>query len=207
MSTKQIRCDWAGSDARMLAYHDEEWGVPLHDDRGLFEFLALEGAQAGLSWKTILNKREGYRRALRPIRSGASRPLRPPSHRDAARKSGHRAQSLEGRKHDQQRKGSARSAKGVRKLRSIHLELRRTESRRKIAGAGSATSQPVTPESDAMSKALKQRGFRFVGTTICYAFMQATGMVNDHIVACYRTQRLVCRPRSRRVLPSTMRLR
>jgi DNA-3-methyladenine glycosylase I len=186
MTTKKDnRCDWAGSDARMLAYHDEEWGVPLHDDRGLFEFLVLEGAQAGLSWKTILDKREGYRRAFAQFD-----PAR------VARFDRRRIETLlknpaivRNRLKVESAVSNAKAVLAVQKefgsfdrfIWSFVGQKPKDNRWRRQRDVPASTA-----ESDAMSKALKQRGFRFVGTTICYAFMQATGMVNDHIVACYR---------------------
>jgi DNA-3-methyladenine glycosylase I len=184
-ASKTIRCDWAGNDPRMLAYHDEEWGVPLHDDRGLFEFLVLEGAQAGLSWKTILDKREGYRCAF--ARFDPAR---------VARFDRRRIETLlENPAIVRNRLKVESTVSNAKALRLVQKEfgsfdrfvwtfvggapkINRWRTQRDVPAS--------TAESDAMSKALKERGFRFVGTTICYAFMQATGMVNDHIVGCYR---------------------
>jgi DNA-3-methyladenine glycosylase I len=185
MGTKQIRCDWAGSDARMLAYHDEEWGVPLHDDRGLFEFLVLEGAQAGLSWKTILDKREGYRTAFAQFD-----PAR------VARFDRRRIETLLANpaivRNRLKVESTISNAKAVLAVQKEFGSFDRFiwsfvgQKPKKNRWRRQRDVPASTAESDAMSKALKQRGFRFVGTTICYAFMQATGMVNDHIVACYR---------------------
>ncbi len=178
------RCGWAKGDA-YIAYHDTEWGVPLHDDRALFEFLVLEGAQAGLSWSTILNKREQYRRSFDNF--------------DAALVARYDSVKIEELLADP---GIVRNRLKIESAISnaaVFLDVQR--------GFGSfgayiwqfTGGRPIqnrwrnlaevpasTPESDAMSKALKKRGFRFVGTTICYAFMQATGMVNDHVVTCFR---------------------
>jgi DNA-3-methyladenine glycosylase I len=171
----------------MLAYHDEEWGVPLHDDQGLFEFLVLEGAQAGLSWKTILDKREGYRRAFAQF--------------DPARVARFDRRRIEvllanpaivrNRLKVESAVSNAKALLAVQKEfgsfdRFVWSFVGHTPKHNRWRRQRDVPAS--TEESDAMSKALKQRGFRFVGTTICYAFMQATGMVNDHIVGCYRHQ-------------------
>jgi DNA-3-methyladenine glycosylase I len=186
MATKKhLRCDWAGSDPRMLAYHDQEWGVPLHDDRGLFEFLVLEGAQAGLSWRTILDKREGYRTAFAEFD-----PAR------VARFDRRRVETLltnpaivRNRLKVESTVSNAKALLAVQKEygsfdRFVWGFVDHTPKLNRWRRQGDVPAS--TPESDAMSKTLKQRGFRFVGTTICYALMQATGMVNDHLVDCYR---------------------
>ena len=169
----------------MLAYHDQEWGVPLHDDRGLFEFLVLEGAQAGLSWKTILDKREGYRTAF-----AGFDPAR------VARFDRRRVETLltnpaivRNRLKVESAVSNAKALLAVQKEygsfdRFIWGFVDHTPKLNRWRRQGDVPAS--APESDAISKALKQRGFRFVGTTICYAFMQATGMVNDHLVDCYR---------------------
>jgi DNA-3-methyladenine glycosylase I len=178
---ERVRCGWAKNDLA-IRYHDEEWGVPVHDDGTLFEFLILEGAQAGLSWDTILQKRENYRAAFAGFDPKA-----------VAR-------------FDQRKQGKLLLNPGIVRNR---LKVSSTVSNAKAFLAvqkefGSFDAYiwqfvggkpkvnvgikvPVTTqESDAMSKDLQKRGFRFVGSTICYAFMQATGMVNDHAVACFR---------------------
>ena len=181
-----VRCGWARlTNPLYLAYHDREWGVPLRDDRRLFEMLVLEGAQAGLSWETILNKRAAYRRAFDrfdPVKvAGYGR-------RDVAR--------------------LMRDAGIVRNRLKIeaaianaqaYLEVKREHQRfahylwgfvggepKRNAFRTLKEIPPRTAESDAMAKDLKKRGFKFVGSTICYAFMQATGMVNDHLTGCFR---------------------
>jgi DNA-3-methyladenine glycosylase I len=184
------RCPWAGTDPRMIAYHDEEWGVPVHDDRLLFEFLILEGAQAGLSWQTILNKRDAYREAF-----AGFDPAR------VARFDSRRIERLMGNPGIVRNRLKIESA--VSNARAF-LELQREAGSfdrfvwsfvggsPKINRRRSLRSVPArTRESDALSDALRQRGFRFVGSTICYAFMQATGLVNDHIVSCYRYREVV----------------
>ena len=182
----KARCTWAGTtDPLMIAYHDEEWGVPLHDDRRLFEFLVLEGAQAGLSWRTILHKRENYRRAFHQFdpakvaRYGA---------RDIKRLLAD-AGIVRNRLKIESTIDNARAfLKVCEEFGSFDGYIWRFVDGKPIHnGWKSMRDIPAkTTESDAMSKDLKQRGFRFVGSTICYAHMQATGMVNDHTVDCFR---------------------
>ena len=183
--SKQIRCSWAGSDPLMMAYHDKEWGVPVHDDRLLFEFLTLEGAQAGLSWQTILNKREGYREAFANFD-----PAR------VARFNRTRIESL--LKNPAIVRNRLKVESTVSNARAVLVVQREFGSLDRFLwdNVGAATKvnrwrqagqvPASTAQSDALSKVLKQRGFRFVGSTICYAFMQATGMVNDHLTTCFR---------------------
>jgi DNA-3-methyladenine glycosylase I len=179
------RCPWCEVSELEIAYHDQEWGVPVHDDRRWFEFLILEGAQAGLSWDTILKKRENYRAAF-------------------ARVDPEKVARFGGRKRDALMKNPgivrnrlkiASAVTNAKAFLAVQREFgsfdryiwqytggkpkrNRWHVMRQVPAA--------TPESDAMSKDLKRRGFRFVGSTICYAFMQATGMVNDHLVTCFR---------------------
>ena len=179
------RCGWAPlEDPAYLAYHDEEWGVPLHDDARLFEMLTLEGAQAGLSWSTILHKREGYRRAFAGF--------------DPAKVARFDARKVERLMQD------ASIVRNRLKIESTIANARATLAVQKEFGSldtylwGLVGGAPLvnrwsggdipaeTPASRAMSKDLKRRGFRFVGPTVCYAFMQATGMVNDHVSPCFR---------------------
>jgi len=181
------RCAWAGSgtDPLMRRYHDEEWGVPVHDDRILFEFLILEGVQAGLSWQTVLLKRENYRRAFRDFDPDK-----------VARFTGEdtgRLLSDPGIIRNRLKVAAAvTNAKCVLKLRkefgSFDAYIWQFTGGRPIDHRiGSMGEIPATsPESDAMSADLKRRGFKFVGPTICYAFMQAVGMVNDHDTGCFR---------------------
>jgi len=179
------RCPWAGSDPRMIAYHDEEWGVPVHDDRLLFEFLILEGAQAGLSWSTILNKRDAYREAF-----AGFDPAR------VARFDSKRIKRLLGNAGIVRNRLKIESAvSNARALLAVQREAGGFDrfvwsfvgGSPKINRRRSMRNLPAhTRESDALSDALRQRGFRFVGSTICYAFMQATGLVNDHVVTCDR---------------------
>lgn len=178
------RCAWARSPA-MIAYHDREWGVPVHDDRVLFEFLTLEGAQAGLSWETILNKREAYRRALAafdPAKvarfSAARRAL-------LMQDAGIVRNRL---KIDSTVTNAAAFLVVQKEFGSFDRFLWDFTGGRPIRGRYRASQQvPARTElSDALSKELKRRGFRFVGTTICYAFLQAVGVMNDHTVDCFR---------------------
>ena len=179
-----VRCPWARNELS-IRYHDEEWGTPVHDDRALFEFLILEGAQAGLSWDTILKKRENYRAAFDNFD-----PAR------VARYDRKKVQSLlknEGIIRNKLKIHSAiRNAKAFLQVQkefdSFDSYIWRFVGGKPIVNARRAHEHiPASvPESDAMSKDLKKRGFNFVGTTICYAFMQATGMVNDHLVSCFR---------------------
>jgi DNA-3-methyladenine glycosylase I len=174
------RCPWSESNEHQIAYHDNEWGVPLHDDRMLFEFLILEGAQAGLSWDTVLKKRDNYRQAF--------------DHFDAEKIARYNSKKIE-------------SLRNRMKINSAVLNAQKFLEVQKEFGSFDAyiwqftggktlhnkwrdhNEVPAfTAVSDAMSKDLKKRGFKFVGTTICYAYMQATGMVNDHLQKCFRHQ-------------------
>jgi DNA-3-methyladenine glycosylase I len=186
MSRPVQRCPWSlAGNEHYVAYHDEEWGVPVRDDRIQFEFLILEGAQAGLSWSTILNKREGYREAFAGF--DAERIARF-GKRDVTR--------LMADPGIVRNRLKIESAIGNARLFLEHVEKRGSFSDYLWSFVGGKPVQhrlrragdtPVTtPESDAMSKDLKKRGFRFVGSTIMYAHMQATGMVNDHLVSCFR---------------------
>ena len=182
---KRIRCVWAGDDPLYVRYHDEEWGVPVHDDRVLFEFLILEGAQAGLSWITILRKREGYRRALDRF-----------DPEKVARYRAARIRKLladEGIVRNRLKIESAvRNAKAFLRVReefgTFDRYLWEFVGGKPIQNAWKTVKRiPArTAVSDALSKDLKRRGFNFVGSTICYAFMQAVGLVNDHTVDCYK---------------------
>jgi len=179
------RCDWAGNDPLMISYHDGEWGVPVHDDRKLFEFLVLEGAQAGLNWRTVLRKREQYRRAFRGFD-----PER------VARFGGKEVERLladpgiiRNRAKVESAVANARLFLEVREeMGSFDAYLWRFTGGRPIVNRFRKMSElpSQSRESVAMSGDLRARGFRFVGPTICYAFMQAVGMVNDHLVHCFR---------------------
>jgi len=179
------RCAWAGTDPLMVRYHDREWGVPVHRDRKHFEFLILEGAQAGLSWSTVLSKREAYRRAFsgfdpavvaRYLAANVRKLLRDPG-------------IIRNRLKIESAVGNARAFLAVRdEFGSFGAYCWRfVDGRPRVNRWKSIRQVPATSrESDAFSKDLKQRGFRFVGSTIIYAHMQAVGMVNDHLVDCFR---------------------
>jgi DNA-3-methyladenine glycosylase I len=177
----QPRCHWAKSPL-MIEYHDREWGVPVHDDRVLFEFLILEGAQAGLSWETILNKRENYRRAFDRFDA-----------RKVARYDAHKTRSLlKDAGIVRNRLKISATISNAKAFLAVQKEFGSFDKyiwhfvggTPKVNTDGNLPARSV--ESDAMSKDLKKRGFRFVGSTICYAFMQATGMVDDHAAHCFR---------------------
>ncbi len=185
IAAEQKSCSWPGADALMLAYHDTEWGVPVRDDRKHFEFLVLEGAQAGLSWRTILHRREGYRRVFANF--------------DPEKVSRFTAKDVEKFLTDtgiiRNRLKVQSTVNNAARFLEIQKEFgsfdayvwrfvggKPKRNRWKLLKEVPAT----TPESDALSKDLKTRGFKFVGSTVIYAHMQATGLVNDHIVSCHR---------------------
>jgi len=180
-----VRCTWSLGNPLMTAYHDQEWGRPVHDDRVLFEFLILEGAQAGLSWLTILKRRESYREAFAGFDPEAVARFGPRQVAALMANPGVIRNRLK-------IEGAIKNAKAYLVIREEHgacapylwsfVQGSPIVNRPAPDGPIAATS----PESDAMSKALKKRGFTFVGSTICYAFMQATGMVNDHVQGCFR---------------------
>jgi DNA-3-methyladenine glycosylase I len=179
------RCPWCLGSPDYVRYHDEEWGVPVHDDRRLFEFLILEGAQAGLSWSTILAKRESYRRAF-----DGFDPARIASYgaREIARLMGN-AGIVRNRLKLEAAVANARAALRVQERHgSLDAYLWRFVDGRPVQRRRRTLRQvPArTTVSDALSRDLRREGFRFVGSTICYAFMQAVGMVNDHLVSCFR---------------------
>lgn len=179
------RCDWTGNDERMIRYHDEEWGVPVHDDRKWFEYIILDTFQAGLSWKTILHKRESFRRAFDDF--------------DFEKVSGYGEHEI----HELLNNSGI-----IRNKLKIHASISNAQAFIKVRGEFGSFDRyiwrftggkpivnhwntlreiPATSrESDLMSRDLKNRGFKFVGSTTCYAFMQAGGMVNDHLVSCFR---------------------
>lgn len=186
----QNRCAWAGTDPLYRAYHDLEWGVPQHDDRTLFEFLILEGAQAGLSWITILRKREGYRNAFAGFDPAQVARFAPA---DVSR-------LLTDATIVRNRLKIASALDNARAFLAVQEEFGSFDSYlwRFVDGTPlqnawrSVYDIPAsTPVSDALSRDLKKRGFRFVGSTICYAFMQAVGMVNDHTVDCFRYHQIM----------------
>jgi DNA-3-methyladenine glycosylase I len=186
------RCPWAKTELDIL-YHDTEWGVPLHDDRALFEFLILEGAQAGLSWATILKKRDGYRIAYDQF--------------DARKIARYRQRKIIRLLDDsgivRNRLKIAASIQNAKAFLAMQKEFGSFDTYVWQFAAGAPNTKakrtmkeiPVrTPQSDALSRDLVRRGFKFVGTTICYAFMQAVGMVNDHMIECFRYQQIAQDP-------------
>lgn len=185
VTTELIRCPWPADDPLMIEYHDREWGVPLHDDRKLFEFLILEGVQAGLSWRTVLYKRENYRKAFDGF-----------DPEKIARYNKRKVESLlknEGIIRNRLKVEAAiKNAKAflrtVDEFGTFDAYIWRFTDGKQIVNRWKTHKgvPPTTPISDAMSKDLKARGFTFVGSTIMYAHMQATGMVNDHLVSCWR---------------------
>lgn len=187
------RCAWSGSDPLMIRYHDEEWGVPVHDDRILFEFLTLEGAQAGLTWSTILKKREGYRKAFRNFDPSKVARFTPSDVQRLMQDSGIVRNRLK----------IESTIDNARAFLRVQKEFTSFDAYVWTFGGGkplqhackSLGDVPSTsPESDVMSKDMKKRGFRFVGSTICYAFMQAVGMVNDHETGCFRYDQVKRKP-------------
>ena len=181
------RCSWP-SAALDIAYHDREWGVPVHDDRVLFEFLILEGAQAGLSWSTILKKRENYRRAFANFNPKKVARFGAPQQKLLMKDEGIVRNQLK----IESTITNARAFLAVQKeFGSFDRYVWAFVDGKPVHNARKGRDIPAsTAESDALSKDLKRRGFRFVGSTICYAFMQAVGMVNDHLTSCYRYREL-----------------
>jgi len=177
------RCSWPSTELD-IAYHDKEWGVPVHDDRVLFEFLTLEGAQAGLSWSTILKKRENYRRAFARFDPKKVARFTAAKKRQLMKDEG----IVRNRLKIDSTVSNAQAFLAVQKeFGSFDRYVWQFVGGKPIQNARKGKDVPArTAESDAMSKDLQKRGFRFVGSTICYAFMQATGMVNDHLTSCYR---------------------
>ena len=180
-----VRCSWAGNDPLMQQHHDVEWGVPLHEDRGLFEMLCLEGAQAGLSWSTILHRRDGYRRAFAGFQID--------------RVADFDASDIERLMQNVQivrnRQKIMATIENARRVQDVQREHGSFDSfiwsfvggKQRHNGFRETSEIPAqTAESEAMSHALRKRGFGFVGPTICYAFMQSAGLVNDHLVSCFR---------------------
>ena len=185
MDKSIARCEWCGSNPLYIRYHDKEWGVPVYNERKLFEMLILEGAQAGLSWITILRKRPHYRKVFDNF--------------NIEKIARYKKQKIESLLKDPGIVRNRLKVEGTVKNAQAFLKLKESEGRFSNFLRQFVNDEPVqnkwksvkqipvkTPESDAMSKELKQRGFTFVGSTICYAFMQAVGMVNDHAVSCYR---------------------
>jgi DNA-3-methyladenine glycosylase I len=184
------RCEWAPADQPLyLVYHDEEWGVPVHDDRRLFEMLTLEGAQARLSWSTILNKREGYRRAFAAFEPAKVARFTPAKVEKLLQDPG----IVRNRMKVESTVNNARRVAEVQKeLGSLDEYLWSFVGGKPIVGRFRTLGDipAETAESKAMSKDLKKRGFAFVGPTVCYAFMQACGIVNDHVTSCFRFREL-----------------
>jgi len=192
MTKKKSRCDWCTGSEIEMDYHDNEWGVPLHDDQRLFEFLILEGAQAGLSWLTILKKRDHYLKVFDQF--------------DPRLVAAYSDQKIEQLLQDagivRNRLKVSSAVSNAQRFLEVQQEFGSFEhyiwqfTDTKVIQNQWPSMKHIpsnTRESDAMSKDLKKRGFRFVGTTICYAFMQATGMVNDHVIDCYRhTELMIC---------------
>ena len=192
----KTRCDWAGKDPIYIAYHDREWGVPVHDDRLLFEFLVLEGAQAGLSWLTILKKRENFRHAFAGFEPAKVARF---DRRKVAR-------LLEDAGIIRNRLKIESAITNARAFLKVQREFGSFDAYQWAFVGGKPRRNrwrrieevPAhTPESDALSRDLRERGFRFVGSTICYAHMQAVGMVNDHLTGCFRYRAI--RPAGRAV--------
>ena len=186
----KVRCEWAGTDPLYVAYHDDEWGAPVHEDQHLFEMLILEGAQAGLSWRTILNKREGYRAAFHGFDIATVAAF---SQRDVDR-----LMTDPGIVRNRLKIESAiKNARGTLAIQDEFGSLAAflwqfvDGEQRQNAWTSMADVPAQSEQSAAMSKSLKKRGFNFVGPTICYAFMQAVGMVNDHTMDCYRYAELL----------------
>ena len=183
------RCDWANRSDLEQSYHDREWGVPSHDDRSLFEFLILEGAQAGLSWSTILRKREGYRKAFDHFNA---REISRYSEKDVSRLLAN-GEIIRNKLKIHAAITNARAFLGVRvEFGTFDAYIWQFVNGSPIQNSWKRMKDipPYTPQSEAMSKDLQKRGFKFVGPTICYAFMQAVGMVNDHVVDCFRYEEL-----------------
>ena len=188
--SKITTCEWPTGDPLMIRYHDEEWGVPVHDDLKLFEFMILDGFQAGLSWRTVLHKRENFRKAFDGF--------------DPAKVARYDESDFERLMADAGIVRNRAKIRGAIRNAQAFLDVQRefgtfdsfiwsyTGGKTIHNHLNSLKEMPVSsPESDAMSKALIKRGFKFVGTTICYAFMQAAGMVNDHLTGCFRYNELI----------------
>ncbi len=183
------RCSWVGSDPLMIAYHDTEWGVPVHDDEKLFEFMVLDAMQAGLSWRIVLQKRENFEKALEGFDLSK---IAKYGDRDLERLVTN-AEIIRNRQKLAATITNARSAITVQQeFGSLDTYLWQFVNGRPTLNAWTETSQvpAKSPVAEVMSKDLKKRGFKFVGPTICYAFMQAAGLVNDHLTTCFRFEEL-----------------
>lgn len=186
------RCPWSGNEPIYIKYHDEEWGVPVHDDRHLFEMLILEGAQAGLSWITVLKKRENYRKAFDNFDAGKIAKYDDKKIEALLQNEG----IIRNRLKIQSAITNAKAFLQVQKeFGSFDKYIWQFTGHKTLVNKRTSMKEiPArTPESDAMSKDLLKRGFKFVGSTICYAFMQATGMVNDHLTDCFCYQQTKAR--------------
>jgi DNA-3-methyladenine glycosylase I len=181
----QKRCEWTGAGPLMLEYHDREWGVPLHDDRKLFEFLILEGAQAGLSWQTVLGKRENYRRAFEGFDAGK---IALYGEREVERLLGDPGIIRNRLKIAATIRNAQRFLEVQKEFGTFDAYIWRFVGGKPLDNKVRSMKEipATTKESDTMSRDLLKRGFKFAGSTICYAFMQAVGMVNDHQVDCFR---------------------
>jgi DNA-3-methyladenine glycosylase I len=179
------RCEWASSDPLYLKYHDREWGVPVHDDQKLFEFLLLEGAQAGLSWLTILRKRENFRKAFDSFNPKKIAKYDNKKVKELLADVGIIRNKL---KIDAAIQNAREFLKVQKEFGTFNAYIWQFVGGKPIQNSWKKLKEipPNSPESDEMSRDLKRRGFRFVGTTICYAHMQACGMVNDHLESCFR---------------------
>jgi DNA-3-methyladenine glycosylase I len=185
VSDGKLRCGWANGDQQLLDYHDQEWGVPLHDDRALFELLTLEGAQAGLSWITILRRRDGYRRAFHNFDVDSVAGFSPA---DVERLLGDASLIRNRRKIESVVENARQIPALAQEFGSLDRYLWDFVGGRPIDTRVEQVSQlpASTAQSTAMSRGLRARGFSFVGPTICYALMQSAGMVNDHLLSCFR---------------------
>ncbi len=184
-----IRCKWCLSSEKMIAYHDEEWGVPVHDDRLLFEYIVLDAFQAGLSWATILNKRENFEKAFDKFDARKIIKYNDAKIAELMLDAG----IIRNKAKINSTVGNARAFLEIQKEFGTFDKFIWQFTKGKTINNKLDDSMPIparSPESDAMSKELMKRGFKFVGSTICYAFMQAAGMVNDHHVQCFRYQQV-----------------
>ena len=188
MAKKPVeRCDWGTRGGELMAaYHDEEWGVPVHDDRKQFEFLTLESAQAGLSWLVVLRKREAYRKAFADFDPEKVARFTAKQDRAPARRPRHHSQPAQDHRRDHQRPPTFSTCRKNSARSTSTSGASSTAGRSRTASQRMKDLPATSKESDALSKDLKQRGFKFVGSTIIYAHMQAVGMVNDHLVTCFR---------------------
>ena len=185
MTSEKVRCDWCLGDPDYVKYHDEEWGVPVKDDRKLFEFLILKGAQAGLSWLTILKRREGYRKAFADFDPEVVAKFDETKIQELLQDTGIIRNKLKVRASV----SNAIAFLKVQKEFGTFSDYIWSFTNGKVLDSNPQTMSDISatsPESDALSKDLKKRGFKFVGSTIMYAHMQATGMVNDHVESCWR---------------------